>query len=64
MAEARDVFSFDWKTSLRGAKRRSNPVFLCGFWIASRSLSSGRPSAGPVGSQWRRVRFNQISSRF
>jgi len=25
------------------------------YWIARRSLSSGRPSAGPVGGRWRRV---------
>src|SRR6267378_3798483 len=31
------------KPSLRGAKRRSNPRFLCAArWIASRSLSSAR----------------------
>ena len=40
------------RSSLRGAKRRSNPVSLVVRWIASRSLSSGRPlRAGPVGSQ-------------
>jgi len=31
------------KQSMADARRRR--------WIASRSLSSGRPSAGPVGSQ-------------
>jgi hypothetical protein len=34
--------------SLRAAKRRSNPVFSCGFWIASRSLSSGAHSRDPL----------------
>jgi len=46
--------------SLRGAKRRSNPYFLCGKmdcfaslamtvgWIASRSLSSGAHSRDPL----------------
>jgi hypothetical protein len=39
-------------TSLRGAKRRSNPLFLCAApWIASRSLSSGGALRRPVGSQ-------------
>jgi hypothetical protein len=28
--------------------RRSNPVFLCGLWIASRSLSSGAHSRDPL----------------
>jgi antitoxin component HigA of HigAB toxin-antitoxin module len=37
--------------SLRGVKRRSNRALNLRPWIASRSLSSGRPSAGPVGSQ-------------
>src|SRR5713226_7641937 len=36
-------------TSLRGAKRRSNPFFLyAARWIASRSLSSGAHSRDPV----------------
>jgi hypothetical protein len=35
-------------TSLRGAKRRSNPVFLAAPWIASRSLSSGAHSRDPL----------------
>jgi hypothetical protein len=36
-------------TSLRGAKRRSNPFFLfAATWIASRSLSSGAPSRDPL----------------
>src|SRR3979490_428814 len=35
--------------SLRGAKRRSNPCFLCAArWIASRSLSSGAHSRDPL----------------
>src|SRR3984957_5626271 len=35
--------------SLRGAKRRSNPFFLCAAnWIASRSLSSGAHSRDPL----------------
>jgi hypothetical protein len=36
-------------SSLRGAKRRSNPFFLFVVrWIASRSLSSGAHSRDPV----------------
>src|SRR5258706_7266006 len=36
-------------TSLRGAKRRSNPLFLyVARWIASRSLSSGAHSRDPL----------------
>jgi hypothetical protein len=36
-------------TSLRGVKRRSNPVLLCALkWIASRSLSSGAHSRDPL----------------
>jgi hypothetical protein len=36
-------------TSLRGAKRRSNPLFLdAAPWIASRSLSSGARSRDPL----------------
>jgi hypothetical protein len=36
-------------TSLRGAKRRSNPSFFpVVLWIASRSLSSGAHSRDPV----------------
>jgi len=35
--------------SLRGAKRRSNPFFLCAArWIASQSLSSGAHSRDPL----------------
>src|SRR6266576_1506573 len=34
--------------SLRGAQRRSNPAFLLGLWIASRSLSSGAHSRDPL----------------
>jgi hypothetical protein len=41
----------DTEPSLRGAKRRSNPGFLRGLWIASRSLSSGAHSRDPFGSQ-------------
>ncbi len=37
--------------------RRSNPTRQCQDWIASRSLSSGRPlRVGPVGSQQRRTK--------
>src|SRR5262249_38050218 len=35
----------------RRRSRRSNPEAASKNWIASRSLSSGRPSAGPVSSQ-------------
>jgi len=36
-------------SSLRGAERRSNPLFLSAvLWIASRSLSSGAHSRGPL----------------
>src|SRR5258708_24400026 len=36
-------------SSLRGAKRRSNPFFLCVVrWIASWSLSSGAHSRDPL----------------
>jgi len=54
-------------TSLRGAKRRSNPLFLCvARWIASRSLSSGAHSRDPLArndtqtrlSRGRRMRLN------
>ena len=35
-------------TSLRGAKRRSNPYLHAARWIASRSLSSGAHSRDPL----------------
>src|SRR5205809_299436 len=35
-------------SSLRGAKRRSNPVLYAALWIASRSLSSGAHSRDPL----------------
>src|SRR5258708_1927671 len=35
-------------SSLRGAKRRSNPVLHVWPWIASRSLSSGGHSPDPL----------------
>jgi hypothetical protein len=48
-APRREIADACVATSLREAKRRNNPFFLCcGTWIASRSLSSGAHSRDPL----------------